>query len=187
MKVFFSCTPPDPFDINYTTVYLEMIDNSGHSHERNYSDTLYSDAVSIELTLSDSIMYYASSIINSDRLFTFESALALSPNYSYQPEHLVQDIQVFTVFDIDTIYKVGDNISDSVLYSIDNLFGLYVTKEKAIKYTNGLQSEPACTLSLFLKSSIENSKAQFRVEISLDDGSKLIGTTKLYPVIPSNL
>jgi hypothetical protein len=131
--------------------------------------------------------YYASNIVKAAELFSVESAHAFSLNESYQALHLIQDIQVYTVFDIDDQFKSGDNISDSVLYSFEYGFAMYILEEDVINFANSVQSEPACSFMLYLKSSVKNTKVQFRVEISLDNGSKLIGITELYSVIPSNL
>lgn len=187
LKIFFSCTPPAPFDMTYSTINLEVMDNSGHVYDRNNSDTIYSDAVSIELSLSDSSMYYASNTIKAAELFSFESAYAWSPDFTYQPVHLVHDIQVFTEFDIDDTFKAGDNITDSILYLEKPSYSLYVTKDKAITYFNGLQWEPGCSVMMYLKLSVKNTQARFRVVVSLDDGSKLIETTDIYSITPSNL
>ncbi|MEX2370149.1 MAG: DUF5034 domain-containing protein [Bacteroidales bacterium] len=187
LKIFFSCTPPDPIDMTYSVINLEVMDNSGHYHDRNYSDTLYSDAVSIQLSLSDSSTYYASNSFKSGELFSFESACAWSPNYSYKPVHLIQDIRVYTEFDLDDTYKAGANISDSILFSLESVYSLYETIDKAIMYFNDLQWEPSCTVRMYLKSSVKNSQAQFIVEVLLDDGSKLIETTDVFYITPSNL
>ena len=172
--------------MTYSTISLEVMDNSGHLYDRNYSDTLYSDAVSIELSLYDSSMYYTSNTFKAAELFSFESAYAWSYNYSYKPVHLVHDIQVFTEFDIDDTFKAGDNISDSILYSKES-WSLYVTKDKAIGFFNSLQGEPNCSVMMYLKLSVKNTQARFRVVVSLDDGSKLIETTGLHSITPSNL
>lgn len=187
VKLFFSCDPPDPIDMVYSAIKLEVRDNSGHVYSRYYSDTIYSDAVSIELSLADSTNYYASNTLKAATLFSFEPVSAFSPNISYQPVHLVEDIRVFTVFDIDASYQAGDDITDSILYSTDDMFSMYVEREKAISYFNGLQWRPRCSVLMVLKSSVKNTKARFRVEVSFDDGSRLIETTGLYTIIPSNL
>jgi hypothetical protein len=187
LKIFFSCNPPDPLDMTYSAINLKVMDNSGHLYDRNFSDTLYSDAVAVKLSLSDSIMYYASNPFNAAELFSFESARALSPNISYQPVQLIEDIQVFTEFDIDDTFRAGSNISDSILYSYDYIFSLYKTRDQAIVYFNGLQPEPHCWVMMYLKSSVKNTKIQFRVEVTLDDGSMLIGTTGVHAITPSYL
>jgi hypothetical protein len=187
MKIFFSCDPPEPLDMTYSTISLEVMDNSGHLYDRNYSDTLYSDAVSIKLSLSDSSMYYVSNTFKAAELFSFESAHAWSPNYTYQPVHLIQDISVYTEFDLDDTFKAGDIISDSILYSKEYSWSLYVAKDKAIGFFNSIQGEPNCSVMMYLKSSVKNTQARFRVVVSLDDGSKLIETTGLYSITPSNI
>jgi|GEM_PF-1553986 len=187
-KVLFSCREPEPLDMLYSKMELELFDNSGHPFYRIPSDTLFSDAVAIQLELSDSSMnYYGSNTIKAAGLFSFEPVYGFSPNISYRPVQLIQDIRVFTLFDLDDTYRAGDDISESILYAYDYGFGLYQPKEEAIKYANGLQPEPSCSLKLFLKSSVHITSVRLRVEVILDDGTILNGTTDEYPVIPSNL
>lgn len=188
IKVLFSCREPEPLDMQYSKMELELFDNSGHPFYRTPSDTLYSDAVAIQMTLSDSGMYYyAAHTLKAAGLFSFAPVYGFSPNISYQPVHLVRDIHIFTLFDLDDRYRAGDDITDSILYAYDYGFGMYKMKEDAIKFANGLQSEPSCLLKLFLKSSVHNTSIRLRVEVILDDGSILSGTTDEYPVIPSYL
>lgn len=188
IKVLFSCREPEPLDMHYSKITLEMFDNSGHPYYRTPSDTLYSDAVAFQMSLSDSSMYYyKSKTIRTAALFSFEPAYGFSPNISYQPVHLIQDIVVYTLYDIDDTFRAGDDITDSILYAYDYGFGMYQLKENAIKFANGLQYKPSCVLKLFLKSSVHNTLVRLSVEVILDNGTILSGTTDEYPVIPSKL
>jgi len=188
MKVLHSCREPEPLDMQYNRITLEMFDNSGHPHYRTPSDTLYSDAVAFQMNLSDSgLYYYQSKTIQTAALLSFEPAYGFSPNISYQPVQLVKDIRVFTVFDMNDTFRAWDDITDSILYAFDYGFGMYQLKENAIKFANGLQHEPSCVLKLFLKSSVHNTRVRLSVEVTLDNGTILSGTTEEYPVIPSNL
>jgi len=185
VRLFFSCTPPDPIDISYNTAVLISIDNSGQYTNYGYPDTLYSDAIALQLILSDSThLYYASNVGRSINTFGFETACATSINYSFRPVNQVRDIQFYTLLDMNDTFKAGDNISDSILYSYENMFELYSYKDEAIKHFNKLQNDPFSKLNIVLKASVKNKNAQFRVEVSLDDGSLISDTTDVLTIIP---
>lgn len=187
IRLFFSCVQPPPIDMLYNSISLKGIDNSGEHIRRNYSDTLYSEALAIELTLTDSSMYYGS---NGSRFFqdlSFNSAFAWSYSKSYQPINKVQEINVFTLFEINSTLLTGDEISDSVLYAFGKRYDLYYDEDAAIGHINDLQGDHSSVVYIIIKLPVENTRAQFNVVVSFEDGTVLSDTTNTFTIIPSIL
>lgn len=97
VRLFFSCTPPEPIEINYNMLSLVGIDNSGQ-YMRSYpsADTMYAEAVALELTVSDSIRHYAQKFNKFIESVSFTSAMATSIDYSFIPVSKVEEIKVIT-------------------------------------------------------------------------------------------
>ncbi len=188
IKLFFSCTPQDPIEINYNNISVIGIDNSDmYLDYYNTTDTIYSDAVALKLTLSDTSIFYASLFYqNLIQTFSFQTLKADQIDPSYIPKNKVVDIRVKTILDINDSIKAGDDISESILYaSIDN-FDLYHNLCQGILWLNGIQSYyERSTIILVLKTSVKNTNARFEVKVTLDNGIELIGTTEIFTIIES--
>jgi hypothetical protein len=174
IRLFFSCTPPDPIEMNYNTLSLLGIDNSGR-YIRSYSpiDTMYAEAVALELTVSDSIRHYAQNFNKIVESVSFAPAMATSIDYSFIPVSKIEEIKVITLFDIDNEIKAGDDISQHILYAMDYNFEMYKNSHQAIAELNGVQSNPSCSIGIILKKMVKNTKAQFKVIILLDNNQEL--------------
>ena len=188
MRLFFSCTPPDPIEMNYNTVSLLGIDNSGQ-YIRSYSqiDTMYAEAVALELTVSDSIQHYAQNFNKIIESFSFTSAMAFSIDYSFIPVSKIEKIEVITLFDIDSEIKAGDDISEHIVFAKDSSFEMYKNNHQAIAELNGVQSEPSSSIGIILRKTVRNAKAQFKVNILLDDNQELSCVSEMLTIITPKL
>ncbi len=190
INLFFSCRPyhRDPIEMNYNTISVLGIDNSERFLDYyNTTDTVYSEAVALKLTLSDSLIYYAaSSFPKVKQMFTFQTLQADEIAPSYIPKNKVVDIQINTLLDINESLKAGDDISEHMLYTTGENFDLYYNSDKGISCLNGIQSYyEESFIILVLNTSIENTKAQFEVKVTLDNGNELVDTTNLFTIINS--
>jgi len=191
VKMFFSCVPQNPISFNYNSIRLYGVNNSGEYLINNTEiDTLYSDAVAINLQIADSTEYYYEAnnyFINElKNTFSFEKAYATSiAPPPYYPENKVTAINVYSILDLNETIKAGDQLNDCLLFSYDNTFSLYHTNKDVCKYLSGVQDGPSSSVTIILKPAVTNTKAQFKVEVVLDNCTKLIDTTQVFHIIPS--
>lgn len=189
IKLFFSCTPssPIPIEINYNTISAVGVDNSGRFVDY-YStiDTIYSDAIALKLTLSDSNMFYASSYSpNILQSFSFHTMHAESIEPYYIPKNKVIGIKIKTLLDINETIKAGEDISAHILCSKRENFGMYNNLSHGISWLNGVQNYESSAIVLVLKTSVKNTNAQFEVVVTFDSGDSLLCTTEIFTIIES--
>ena len=188
-KLFFSCTPfsDSVSEITYNTASIEGIDNSGMFMEfYSTTDTLYSEAVALKLTLSDSSVFYAASCSPGIMQgFSFRAAHATSINQTFVPVHKVKGIKVKTLLDMNDSIKAGDDITAHILCSQGNSYRMYSNLNQGISWLNGVQSEESSSIVLVLKKTVKNTNARLEVAIILDNGDELLCTTKLFTIIDS--
>lgn len=187
IKLYFSCTPPDPIEMYYNNIKIVGMDNTGkYLTSNNELGTFYSEAVAMELTLSDTSMYYtASNSTGIMQAFSFRSAQATSIHLSYIPVNKVTDIKVKTLLDINESIKAGDDISAHILYPSEDTFDLYYDLSRGISRLNGAQNYASSSIVLVLKASVQNTNAQFEVTVTLDSGYKLLCKTEIFTIIES--
>lgn len=187
-KLFFSCTPysQDPIEIDYNFISVIGIDNSDR-YLNNYTDidTIYSDAVALKLTLSDTSKYYAALFSpNLLETFSFQTLKADDIDPSYIPRNKVIDIKIKTLLDINETLKAGDDISEYILCASRNDFDLYHNLSYGISWLNDIQSyHERGSIILVLKASVKNTNAHFEITVTLDNGIELLGTTEIFTII----
>lgn len=190
IKLFFSCTPysQDPIEIDYNHINVIGIDNSDRYMD-NYTaiDTLFSDAVALKLTLSDTTKYYAASFLpNLLEIFSFQTLKANDIDPTYVPRNKVTDIKIKTLLDINDVLKAGDDVSEYFLCASRNDFDLYHNLRYGISWLNDVQSYyEGGSIILVLKTSVKNTNAHFEITVILDNGIELLGTTEIFTIIES--
>ena len=185
LKLFFSCTPPSPIEIHYNSINIIGINNSDRFMDKYTSvDTMYSGAVALKLSLFDSTYnYYAFNFYKSLKSLSFTPAMALTIDESYIPVNKVEQIKIRTLFDIDESVKAGDDISNLIVYDAGSDFKLYQNLNYAIASLNGSQATADSSIVMALRTSIANTKAQFEVKITLDNGYELSFITGIFSII----
>lgn len=190
IKLCFSCTPhpQNPIEIDYNDISVIGIDNSDrYLNNSSAIDTLYSDAVALRLSLSDTSNYYAASFFPALReTFSFPTLKANDINPSYLPRNKVVDIKIKTLLDINDALKAGDDVSEHISCASGGDFDLYQNLSRGITWLNDTRSYyESSTIVLVLKASVKNTNAQFEVKVTLDNGNELLGTTKIFTIIES--
>lgn len=182
-KLFFSCTPSPPIEIHYNSIIVSGINNSDKFVGITNVDTMYSSAIALNLTLFDSTnRYHASNNKIVSKSFSITPAMAFSISKSFIPVNKVVYIKTTTMFDIDEDVKAGDDISNLIVYDTGDNF-LYQDMTHAISTMNRTQASASSSVLLALKKSIKNTKAQFNIQVTLDNGNKLSYTTNLFTII----
>ncbi len=189
-RILFGCGPFIQ-DISYNGISVDGLDNSRDymSHFWNTKDTLYSEAVALNLCLSDTSYYSEHDTVYDFSLnsLSFTGAMATSIDYRYVSKNKVLDIKIHTLFDIDNKIKAGDNIEDIVLYAVDSYHDdLYKSENQAISSLNGIKDSPRAVVYLVLKTPVKNTKAQFKVDVLLDDDKHLSCVTDTFTIIQNS-
>jgi len=184
-KLFFSCTPPPPIEMCYNSIGIVGVDNSDIVLKRNSNvDTMHFSAVAFNLTLLDSTYdYYAFNFNNALKSLSFTPAMALSFSMSFIPVNKVEEIKVTTLFDIDDNVRTGDDITNLILYETGSDFKLYQNINSAILTLNSAQPTASSSIFLALRIPVENTKAQFYVQVFLDNGIVLSSNTNIFTII----
>ena len=185
LKLFFSCTPPSPIEMHYNSINIIGIDNSDRFIDKYTSvDTMYSGAVALKLSLFDSTYnYYAFNFYKVFKSLSFTPAMALTIDESFIPVNKVEQLRIITLFDIDENVKAGDDISNLIVYDAGSDFELYQNLNYAIATLNRTQATAGSSIVMVLRTSIENTKAQFGVKITLDNGYDLSFITDMFTII----
>ena len=187
LNCFFSCTPyyQDPIEIDYNHISVNGIDNSDRYMD-NYTaiDTMYSDAVALKLTMSDTTYYSALFSPNLLEAFAFKTLKAGDIDLSYIPRNKVIDIKIKTLLDINDDLKAGDDISEQILCAPREDFDLYHNLSHGLSWLNEIQSYyERSSIILVLKASVKNTNAHFEITVTLDNGIELLGTTEIFTII----
>lgn len=187
VRLFFSCTPNNylPSKMEYNVAAISGIDNSDRFMRINSNiDTMYTDAVAIKLTLSDSSFHhFASNFNHAIASFSFTSVMANSYEPHFIPSKKAVSIKIKTLHNLDDNIKAGDDISSFMHYTKGNDFELYQNVDLAIAILNGIQSQPNSSIVMVLQKSIQNTKAQFEIEITLDDLSKISCLSNTFTIL----
>ncbi len=186
--LFSACEPEtqEPIDINYNTATVVGFDNSDRFfNDHDTSDTLYSEAVALKLTLSDSLfLTKLSHTTTVPTTFPFKSAMALSIVRKYRPINKVTNIEIKTLLDINEELKAGNDVSNQFLCANANNFDLYHSLNQGISWLNDDQDfYDMGTLFLVLKTGIKNTNAQFEIKIQFDNGDELVCSSNLFTII----
>lgn len=185
IKILVSCKLPPPIDFKYNSIKIEGVNNNSEYIGDNITDTIYAEALCLKLSLFDSVQYYAQSNFKANApLLSFKKAMAMEDVIAYAPEIKLASIKVVSNYNLNNEIKAGDDVTDMFLYT-DKRFssGLYNYQKWAISGFNSAHSNPGSFVFMALKVAVENSKAQFYIEVQFEDGSTLSDTTNTFQII----
>ncbi len=187
IRLFFSCTPNDfdPMEMDYNSLSTSYVDNSNVylSYFREV-DTSFSEAVAIKLTLSDTSQMYKKSLsAKLQQAVSFRTSQADDWSPTYIPRNRVSELNVRTLFPVNASIDAGDDVTKFFLYA-GGSFAMYSHLDKAIETLNRTQSyDRLCTIVLVLAERVENTKAQFELTVTFENGDKLVSTTPVLTII----
>lgn len=172
-------------DIAYNKLVVEGVDNSDWMMQYNINGKLYSEAVALKLALQDTNRnYYCSSETTLQNLIAglaFTQAFADQPVEIFKPVNNVEEINIYTLYDMKPYFNAGEEISDSVMCPAGYGFNLYEPLNKVVSKIN--QTNPECSFTCVLKNKINNTEARFKVDVVLSDGSTLSDTTEIFTIL----
>jgi len=188
-NIFISCVgDPEILDMDYDTIALNGVDNSGEYLLYNSNtDIMYSEAVAIKLILSDTSDGY--SLLNNVKdLFSFQKANATSlPDPYYLPVNSVESIAIYTLLDINETILAGDQVNSNIYYVFKNDGNHLYNDADPIDYFNSKEYYLSRSVVLILNTAVDNDAAQFRIDVTFEDGTVFSETTNLFTIIPSEI
>lgn len=186
MSFFLSSCPssPEVIGINYNNINITGIDNSTEYLFQTSSNSIHADALALKLTLSETSIFQTSllfpKLIES---LSFQTAYASSPaDPIYIPLNKVVAIKIKTLFDIDDSLSAGDDVSAHFLCSLGVWNDLYHNLNQGVSWLNSEFNNGDNSIVLVLKKSVKNRNAQFEIEVTLDNGKKLLAITEMYTI-----
>ncbi len=178
LKVMASCIfPGDAPVISFypDVLRIQLLDNSTYRAGETDHDTLPHGAVAFSLQITEN-MQMAGQYGKEIQLFT--PAMATSPpDPEYVIENPVKDIQVTTLFTLNSNTAAGADVTSLFLFGERHKF-LYVTREHVIEnqYVEPYP-EPVINFDMFLQPFVDNDSARFAIRVVLDDETVLSDTT----------
>lgn len=176
------CPDPQPVPFNYTRM------------ETFVPETTFPSEVSVRIRLSDTVPWEPWS----DRRlvhFGFPRAYGLSCEDPFfpVPNQIITGIQIKTLHHISTAFPALSDVSNS-FYGLEEGGFLFVKLNdfiwnranfRARFLHHEFQSRPFSEFRLYLRERVENTTAQFVVQVALSDGSSHIDTTRAITIKPN--
>jgi hypothetical protein len=182
---------PNLFDFNKSDI--RNLDNSGEWLSSSASDTMLPGAVAFEVNLYDSLGYFYNEYAASDLFksigFTTSQAFSCDCSWPFMARQFLDDIRITTLYDVSGNILAGSDVTDlfvgklgrnsstssSVYLSLANI--VKQTENKTY-YDGGIES-----FGIFLKPEVENSIAQFTIQLTFSDQRVLTDTTNLIHIL----
>ncbi len=186
LRIFNSCTPPPPIGMDFNTVNAFGVDHSGkYTNPNTVADSMYSEAVAISVTISDSTLWFRSYSSVNTRISTFSLTEAKASDYTpyFYSETKVVDMAFHTIYDIDETIKAGDRIDEHIYFSGERTALYHQDKNRVIESFKGYHNAPYCSALLIFRPKVQNNKLQFKIDITLEDGRTLTCLTNTVKII----
>jgi hypothetical protein len=178
----------------YTPNKLEIanIDNSGRYPGILEVNVMHRSAIAFSISLYDSTDSYLYSSLNAKHNnqlnlgFATASAWLCDCSLMYLPTPSVQDFRIYTIFDINSDIKSGDDITEYFVgqEQYGSHLDLYSPLLEVINDQNVTPTmESAIRFNAFLQVPIKNEQAQFTVFFQLSDGSEIELNTAIIDII----
>lgn len=179
----------EPEIIQLNTLSTELLSNTNSRGEFvNYpTDTLLSTKTGIMLLLSDSLYSEFNDCFCSNFSgfsFTNTSATTCDCYPVYTHEEQLLSIRIISLFDISPELPAYSDVTDHFVIQLPQSL-LYTSVNDALRELNTINTSayPQKRIHLYLKDRIHYSKAQFVLEIELNNGKKLTTTTKQITIL----
>lgn len=185
IRIFVSCGCPDDYDyFRFNEASVSNLDNSGLYAMNSTSDSMLSEAVAFQVTVSDSGAYWYThqpQISN----FGFASAKAMRKcNFPFKPMNPVTSLKIISLFPLNGETPANSDVTNQFVISTISGGNLYIGLSD---YIAGLASKvydyPGETFNIFLKTKVENPLAGFAIEVTLDDDTSFITTTRTITIL----
>lgn len=188
--LFPNCECSDEFFYySINSIEITNIDNSQTYPQFTEEDEMHKAAVAFNVLISDTTLtenYAYNQPLQSSIGFSTAQAWSCDCSMNYIPEPTIHSFNIYTNFDINDIVKAGDDVSNLFL-AFDRKWSngdLYYELNEMINLANITASEtPGILLRIFLKIPVDNSKAEFTIDITLSNGTKISQTTNTISIV----
>ncbi len=177
------------FSFNYESIQIGNIDNSGQWSRPTELNEMPKNGVAFEVEIIGNST--ANSLVNKLDLWAFQTASAQSCDCDdrYVGNQLIKSVKIVTLFDLNKDYSTNEEVTPLFLANncldCDDIGTFYITIPDLIKRLNpeSIYNQPVNKFLIYLKVPVENTKAQFQVEVELTDGRKLKAQTALINIV----
>lgn len=190
LKVVSSCVRPSfDFEFDFSKITVTNLDNSDIYAMRSDRDTMYSEALAFEVTLSDDELFADGGLLKTETAFPgFTPASAMSPEFRYHPRHQIISINIVTLEELSPSVPAGSDVTQLFVANVPHYFTrdfLYIKADELSSIFNleYYPGEPSVTFQLFCREEILNSKARFSITATLSDDSTLAAATSMITII----
>lgn len=185
IRVMVSCCrcsdETEPMELNQITVVnLNTVNSMGET--ANYvTDTMPSSKLAFQINVTDStlhpdIFYYGCNKVD----FGFNTASATSCDcyQLFEPEQQIVDVRIFSLHNLTEQIKANTDVTEYfvALLPLSDLYTPIADIYPSIN-RNVVGSNLSISMNLFCKLNIQNSKAQFVINVELSDGRMLSAFT----------
>jgi hypothetical protein len=177
------------FSFNYETLQIGNIDNSGQWSRPTESNDMSKNGVAFEVSIIGKSI--AQSLVKPVDFWSFNTAVAQSCDCDdrYVGNQLIKSVKIITIHNLNADYTANEEVTPLFLANncldCDDIGTFYITIPELIKRLNpeSIYNQPVNKFLIYLKVPVENTKAQFQVEVELTDGRRLTAQTALINIV----
>ena len=177
------------YSFDYEQIRIENIDNSGQWSKPSESNSMPAAGVAFEIQLlgSDPVLTTQSRLkING---FNTASALGCNCEELYVANHTITEIKIRTLENLNADYCCNEDVTSLFLanscLSCDDVGNFYVTIDELVRRINpeAFYQKQVNKFLIYLKVPVENTEAQFEIEVMLSNGVSITSQTKRIEII----
>lgn len=190
LRIIQSCgCPDDPHFFDFDQITVLNLDNSKDYLRSSPTDTMYSSAVSFEISISGSKEF--AYLRKGNFSFGFSEAIASDEcPIQCKSNQQISKITIITLEAISSEIPENTDITDLFFGLVPYTSSLKYLYEPIDNLYNKINQETffddtTAAFQVFCKVNIQNEKARFAFIVDLSDGRTLTGLTDLIHIIPS--
>lgn len=191
LRLFWSCCSCEDeyFSFEYERAMISNIDNSGQWSKPSDVNRMPAAGVAFEIQIVGSEPVLTSQCLKSS--FGFKKVLAQDCNCEdiYIPNHTIRSVKIRTLEKLNEDYCCNSDVTELFLANscldCEDIGSFYITFEELARRMNpeAFYQKPINQFLIYLTVPVENTLAQFELEIELSNGKKIVGQTALIEII----
>ena len=192
LRLTFSCCSceNESYSFGYNNIIINNIDNSGQWSKPSEKDEMSAGSVAFEIQIAGTEVVVSESL-KKLRINGFKALSAQDCNCDdqYTPNQEISEIHIRTLYDLNSEYCCNDEVTPLFLANTcvdcEDIGSFYITIDELQKRINpgALYHSPVNKFLIYLKVPVENDKAQFEIEVVLENGQSIVSTTNLIAII----
>lgn len=179
----------DEYSFSYETIAIRNIDNSGAWSKPSTKNVMPAKGVAFEIQIKGIAPVMAK--CNNLQSLGFNTLTAQTCNCDelYYSTSSIQDIRIRTLEKINDDFCCGDDVTNLFLanscISCEDIGNFYITIDELVRRINpeALNKTLLNSFLIYLSVPVENSVAQFEIEVELSDGTSIVAQTSLITII----